>query len=242
LLRGASRSHVAAVDPGDAEPVLDYLDREGLKLAAILCTHHHGDHVGGIGDLARRLPVPVYGPASEHIPHRTHALAGGDSITVPALDLSFEVIDVPGHTLGHIAYYGNGILFCGDTLFSAGCGRLFEGTATQMHASLSRLKSLPGETRVYCAHEYTASNLRFAAVVEPGNPAIMRYARDVAERRARGLPTIPSTLALELSINPFLRDGEGTVREAAAMHAGKPLVGPVEIFAELRRWKDGFRG
>jgi len=242
MLRGAAPRHVAAVDPGDAQPVLDYLAREGLELTAILCTHHHGDHVGGVADLTARFPVPVYGPASERIPQRTHGLADGDRITVPGLDLHFEVLGVPGHTLGHIAYYGHGLLFCGDTLFSAGCGRLFEGTAAQMHASLSRLRSLPGDTRVFCAHEYTASNLRFAAKVEPGNAEVERYAREVSAQRARGLPTLPSTLDRELRINPFLRGGERTVRDAASAHAARPLVGELETFAELRRWKDGFRG
>lgn len=242
MLRGESPRHVAAVDPGDAAPVLDYLAREGLALAAILCTHHHGDHVGGIEDLTARFPVPVYGPASERIPRRSHGLTDGDLVTVPGLGLRFEVLGVPGHTLGHIAYYGHGLLFCGDTLFSAGCGRLFEGTAAQMHASLSRLRSLPGDTRVFCAHEYTASNLRFAATVEPGNAEIESYARAVNAKRARGLPTLPSTLDQELRINPFLRCRERLIRESAAAHAGRPLVGEDEIFAELRRWKDGFRG
>lgn len=242
MLRGASSRHVAAVDPGDAQPVLDYLAREGLELAAILCTHHHSDHVGGVAELTARFPVPVYGPASERIPQRTHGLADGDWITVPGIALRFEVLGVPGHTLGHIAYYGHGLLFCGDTLFSAGCGRLFEGTAAQMHASLSRLRSLPGDTRVFCAHEYTASNLRFAATVEPGNTEIEHHARDVALRRARGLPTLPSTLDRELRINPFLRCGEPSIRESVTAHAGRPLVGESDIFAELRRWKDGFRG
>lgn len=242
MLRGESPRHVAAVDPGDAEPVFDYLAREGLELAAILCTHHHGDHVGGVEQLTARFPVPVYGPASEHIPRRSHGLADHDSVTLPELELRFEVLGIPGHTLGHIAYYGHGLLFCGDTLFSAGCGRLFEGTAAQMHASLSRLRSLPGDTRVFCGHEYTASNLRFAATVEPGNTEIESYAREVNEKRARGLPTLPSTLDQELRINPFLRCRERQIRETASAHAGRPLVGEVEIFAELRRWKDGFRG
>jgi hydroxyacylglutathione hydrolase len=231
---------VAAVDPGDAAPVEAALAERGLELAAILVTHHHGDHTGGIRALLERFDVPVYGPAEEPIPGRTHALTGGDRVDLPALGLSFEVIDVPGHTAGHIAYYGHGALFCGDTLFSGGCGRLFEGTPSQMTSSLDRLAALPDSTRIYCAHEYTLSNLRFAAAVEPDNRALSDYAAQARTLRADDRPTLPSTVGLERSVNPFLRCDEPAVVRAAETHGGRALADRVEVFATVRAWKDGF--
>jgi hydroxyacylglutathione hydrolase len=162
-------SRAAVVDPGDAAPVIAHLRREGIELAAIVATHHHGDHVGGIRDLLSQWRVPVFGPAGEDIPGRTDALREGDAFELPDVGVSMSVLDIPGHTSGHIACFGGGLLFCGDTLFAAGCGRLFEGTPAQMLASLDKLAALPGETRVYCGHEYTISNLRFALAVEPGS-------------------------------------------------------------------------
>ncbi|OGI46346.1 MAG: hydroxyacylglutathione hydrolase [Candidatus Muproteobacteria bacterium RBG_16_65_34] len=241
LIRGAP-GQVAIVDPGDAGPVLDFLARERLTPAAILCTHHHGDHVGGVQDLLRRHAIPVYGPARERIPGLTHPLAEGDRVRLPELALEFAVLDVPGHTHGHIAYYGAGMLFCGDTLFSAGCGRLFEGTAEEMYRSLTKLAALPPDTLVYCAHEYTAANLRFAIAVEPDNAEIRAYQREISERRARGEPSLPSTIGRERRINPFLRAAEASVRRAAERHGGRRLAENVNVFAELRRWKDDFRG
>ena len=230
----------AVVDPGDAAPVIAYLEREGLKLSAILATHHHGDHVGGIRALLARGQVPVFGPASEEIPGRTQALAEGDAIVVPGLDLKLSVLDIPAHTAGHIAFVGNGLLFSGDTLFAAGCGRLFEGTPTQMVSSLDKLAALPGATAVYCGHEYTMSNLRFALAVEPGRAALLqRQAREQA-KRDRGVPTLPSTMNDELSTNPFLRTGEASVRAAVEQHAGRALRDRVGVFAELRAWKNSF--
>ena len=230
----------AVVDPGDAAPVIAYLDREGIALSAILATHHHGDHVGGVLDLVARWPVPVFGPARETIPGRTHALAEGNSITVPGMGCRFSVLDIPGHTSGHIAYVGDDILFCGDTLFAAGCGRLFEGTPAQMVASLDKLAALPETVSVYCGHEYTLSNLKFALVVEQGSQALL--AREVRERskRERGLPTLPSTIAEERLTNPFLRTGEAVICSAAERHAGRPLANRVAVFAELRAWKNAF--
>ena len=192
---------VAVVDPGDAAPVLQHLAQSGDRLCAILATHHHGDHVGGIAELLATEAVPVFGPAAENIAGVTHALAGGEHITVPGVGVEFEILAVPGHTRGHLAYYGpslagTGAVFCGDTLFGAGCGRLFEGTPAQMQASLARLAVLPAPTLVYCAHEYTQSNLRFAAAVEPGNIAVQRRCEDVARDRAarRATPgSCPST-------------------------------------------------
>jgi hydroxyacylglutathione hydrolase len=242
LLSGRTPGAIAVVDPGDAASVLARCEHDGLTPVAILCTHHHGDHVGGVEELHRRFPVPVYGPARERIPVLTHPLAGGERLMLDALGIALDVLAVPGHTLGHIAYYGNGKLFCGDTLFSAGCGRLFEGTAAQMHASLMHLASLPGETEVYCAHEYTEANLRFAMTVEPDNPDIREYRRTVSARRRDGLPSLPTTIARERCINPFLRASEPTVRQSVERMAGQPLRSDLEVFTCLRRWKDGFRG
>ncbi len=242
LVRGQSADRVAIVDPGDAAPVLDALATQHLTPVAILCTHHHGDHVGGVAELLARYHVPVYGPAQEHIPALTHCVRGGERVRLDALGLEFDVLDVPGHTAGHIAYYGASLLFCGDTLFSAGCGRLFEGTAEQLHTSLARLAALPPDTAVYCAHEYTAANLRFALAVEPDNDDTRRHREHVRELRARGEPTLPSTIGRERCINPFLRVAEPRVRRAVAAWAGREPVSDAETFALLRRWKDGFNG
>jgi len=233
------------VDAGDAAPVLAYLEREGLELTAILCTHHHLDHVGGNTALLERFHVPVFGPANESIPGRTRALAEGDRITVPGIGVELDVLDIPGHTAGHIAFTGDvggPAVFCGDTLFAAGCGRIFEGTPEQMWTSLSKLAALPGATRVYCGHEYTLANLRFAAAAEPGNPAIAeRIAREQA-KRDRALPTLPSTIADEHATNPFLRAPQAPLRVAAEAHAGRPLAGTVATFAALREWKNVYKG
>ena len=231
---------VAVVDPGDARPVIDTLEREGLTLDTILVTHHHGDHVGGVAELVKRFSVPVFGPAGERIPCRTRALADGDQVHLDVLGLEFEVIDCPGHTAGHIAYYGHGCLFCGDTLFSAGCGRLFEGTPAQMNASLHRFAPLPSATRVYCAHEYTLSNLRFAATVEPDNDSLQAYAEQARLLRAQDRPTLPSTVGRERDVNPFLRCTEPSVVAAAERHAGSAMEDETAVFATIRAWKDSF--
>jgi hydroxyacylglutathione hydrolase len=241
LVQGHTPDRVAVVDPGDETPVLRRLEQGGLQPVAILCTHHHWDHTGGIQALRDRYHIPVYAPAREHIPSATHRVAGGDRVDLESLDLCFDVIETPGHTRGHIAYAGAGMLFCGDTLFSAGCGRLFEGSAEQLYASLERLAALPDDTLVYCAHEYTAANLRFAAAVEPGNPAIRTRTEEVERLRSRGQPSLPAVLGGEKRYNPFLRSTVPAVRQAAERHAGKPLDSPLAVFTELRRWKDGFR-
>ena len=240
LVRGRT-DRVAIVDPGDAEPVLALLARERLTPAAVLCTHHHGDHVGGVEDLRARYDIPVYGPRRERIAGLTHPVAEGDRVVLSDLDTTFDVLDIPGHTSGHIAYVGGGLLFCGDTLFSAGCGRLFEGTAEQMHASLAKLAALPEATAVYCGHEYTEANLHFALAVEPDNDAARRYLREVETLRARGAVTLPSTLARERQINPFLRSHMPSVRAAAEARAGQTLASDAAVFAVVRRWKDTFK-
>ncbi|MBK6907501.1 MAG: hydroxyacylglutathione hydrolase [Rhodocyclaceae bacterium] len=242
-----SGMNVAVVDPGDATPVLAYLRESGATLSALLITHHHGDHIGGIDALikAANAPVQVFGPARESIPGLTDPLQGGEHLSLPALALELEVLAVPGHTAGHLAYYGanlgtDGALFCGDTLFGAGCGRLFEGTAAQMQASLAKIAVLPAPTCVYCAHEYTQSNLGFALAVEPDNPITRQRAHTVAEQRARGLATVPLTLSEELATNPFLRWSSPEVIAAATVQLGHPPEDKVQTFAAIRRWKDGF--
>ncbi|MBL8516368.1 MAG: hydroxyacylglutathione hydrolase [Betaproteobacteria bacterium] len=236
--------HAAVVDPGDAAPIQAALDRLGVSLAAILVTHHHGDHVGGLPALLARHRVPVFGPAGEDIRGVDHRLCEGDEVNIAELDARFRVLDVPGHTRGHIAYVGQaraqGLLFCGDTLFACGCGRLFEGTPSQMQASLAKLAALPGDTRVYCAHEYTLANIRFAEAVEPENAALAaRKARDSA-RRDQGEPTVPSTIADELATNPFLRWESPAVKASVERRAGRALSEPATIFACLREWKNTF--
>ena len=230
---------VVVVDPGDAPPVLEVLERERLSLSSILITHHHNDHQGGVAELLAHFPVDVFGPATESIKGLTRPLSCGESVHLAPLGVEFCVLAVPGHTLGHLAYYGSGCLFCGDTLFTGGCGRLFEGTPGQMHASLTRLKSLPDETKVYCAHEYTEANLRFALAVEPGNRKLRQRVNEVAVARANGWATVPSSIALENATNPFLRCGErevvGSVQgQVAGVHE------PVDVFTALRAWKDIF--
>jgi len=216
-------------------------------------THHHPDHVGGVRALIDARPredLVVYGPTGETIDGVTQTVKGGDHFALDALGIGFEVIDVPGHTRGHIAYYagpagllrddGSPLVFCGDTLFAGGCGRLFEGTPQQMHASLARLAALPSNTRVYCAHEYTLANLRFARAVEPDSPALIARQRTAIATRERGAPTLPSTIALERATNPFLRSDEPTVRHAAEKKKPGAGASAVETFAAIRQWKDSF--
>jgi len=232
---------IVAVDPGDAEPVIAELQRTGASLAAILLTHHHADHIGGVPRLLEHWPVPVLGPEDSRIAPGIRAVHEGERCELPDLGLSFAILQVPGHTLSHIAFYGHGAVFSGDTLFSAGCGRMFEGDPTQMNASLTKLRRLPPDTRVYCGHEYTAANLRFALTVDPANRAAQGYQREVASLRARDLPSLPSLMGLENQVNPFLRCDDPTVAAAAARHAGRALAGPAEVFGVLRAWKDQFR-
>lgn len=235
-------SDAVVVDPGDAAPVLAALDARQLRLAGILVTHHHADHTGGVGALMPRLQGPVWGPAAERMPVPVQPMREGDSALV--LGRRFQVMEVPGHTAGHIAYVeqdsAEPILFCGDTLFSAGCGRLFEGTPQQMHKSLGRLAALPDATQVCCAHEYTLSNLRFAHAVEPANDDVVRHRQWCDGERAAGRPTLPSRMARERLINPFLRCHVPGVIAAARGQGAEDDSGPA-VFAALRRWKDHFR-
>ena len=228
----------AVVDPGEARPVLEYLAREKLSLIAILATHHHPDHVGGIGEILREHRVPVYGPRGEPIATLTDPVCEGDTVSLPALDASFSVLDIPGHTRAHIAYYGAGALFCGDTLFACGCGRLFEGTAEQMYASLQKLAALPDDTKVYCGHEYTLANIGFAKSVEPGNAALSARERRDQALRAAGRPTLPSTLGEEKATNPFLRCADPAVVESANKYLGSRVADPIRVFAAIREWKN----
>ncbi len=236
-------THAAVIDPGDAQPVLDALAAHGLTLAAILLTHHHPDHVGGVPALLQRFNVPVFGPGREPIPRITRPLVDGNVITIPELQLRLSVLDVPGHTLGHIAYFApeQQWLFCGDTLFAGGCGRLFEGTPEQMVDSLTKLAALPDETQVFCAHEYTLSNLRFAHEVDPHNDALKtRIARDQA-RRDQGQPTVPSTIGLEKATNPFLRFRRPEIADRLVATGHLSSREPIAVFTALRLWKNSYR-
>ncbi len=226
------------VDPGEPAPVEQWLEQHGLTLHAVLITHHHPDHVGGVRTLKTRYQPTVFGPAAEQIAGVDIPLRGDDVARPGAGFPEFDVIDVPGHTAGHIAYHGSDLLFCGDTLFSGGCGRLFEGTAEQMHRSLRRLAALPEQTRVYAAHEYTAANLRFALEVLPRDAELRRALANALKIMENGRQTLPSTIAREHRINVFLRCDEADVRSAAERWAGTPLSSEVEVFASLRRWKD----
>jgi|SRR5690625_347013 len=234
------------VDPGQADPVLQYLQAQQLDLQAILITHHHADHVGGIEALKQIYPdAQVYGPAKEKIPYCNHTLHGQESIAFPELGLDFTVLDVPGHTAGHIAYYSVGpneqpFLFCGDTLFSIGCGRLFEGTAAQMVESLAKICALPPNTLVCAAHEYTLSNIEWALAVDPHNQKLQSYQNLAQKLRADDIPTLPSRLELELEANPFLRTDVPAIITAAEQYAGRPLQHNSEVFAALREWKNTF--
>jgi hydroxyacylglutathione hydrolase len=230
----------AVVDPGEAAPVLKALQRDGLTLTDIVVTHHHRDHVGGVAELYEASGARVWGPAREDIPCRRYALSDGDPVEL--FGHTFTVIDVPGHTLGHIALHAPSLdaLLCGDTLFAGGCGRVFEGTPQQMLHSLSRLAALPPQTRVYCAHEYTLANLRFARAVEPGNDALARRQQFCQQQRDRGEPTVPSTIDVERATNPFLRCNEPAVRAAAEHRSTGASADAVSTFATIRAWKNSF--
>ncbi len=242
LMHDGTRALV--VDPGDAGPVRRFLGEHGLKLAAILVTHHHADHVGGLRELLGERTVPVFGPATEIIEGVSQPVAEGDTVRIEQMGLAFAVLDIPAHTAGHIAYVSlaaqPGLVFCGDTLFSAGCGRLFEGTPAQLARALEKLAALPDDTRVYCTHEYTLSNLAFACAAEPDNPARDAYLRACEALRAAGRPTLPTTIAQEKAINPFLRCAMPGVTDAVATYTGSRPADALACLAALRAWKDVF--
>ncbi len=229
---------IIIVDPGDSAPVIQAIEQDKLTPKAIFITHHHGDHTGGVSSLVEKYQLPVYGPANEQIPNITYPLSENQLISFKSMGLSFKIIDVPGHTRGHIAYLGHQTLFIGDTLFAGGCGRLFEGTAEQMHHSLSKLLELDNKTLVYCAHEYTQENLAFAQRVEPANERLLQRIKETTRLREMNLPTIPSTLKLEKQTNPFLRFDIKEVRLAAEKFTQKPLDKPADVFKTIRYWKD----
>ncbi len=239
LLENEGYDGCAIVDPGDANPVIQAIEQRGLHLDAILITHKHGDHIGGIRKLKSRWPeAVVYGPNNEPIADLEVKLCEGDRVHLEGLQLDFEVLDVPGHTEGHIAYYGHGVLFCGDTLFAGGCGRVFSGTHEQLSRSLQKIADLPGDTLAYCAHEYTLANLGFAQWVEPGNKALHRRKRQDAAKREQDQPTVPFRIAVELETNPFMRTDQESVIRAAENWMGKPLSDRDAVFHAVREWKD----
>lgn len=228
------------VDPGDAEPVIHAIEQQDLHPVALLITHHHSDHIAGISELITKYNIPVYGPKTETIPHLTFPLEASEGVMIDSAFAPLKVLDVPGHTNGHIAFVIDGNLFCGDTLFGAGCGRLLGGTAKQLHASLQLIASLPEQTKIFCAHEYTQENLRFAMQVEPNSKAIQQRIADTNALRIAGKPSLPSSLALELQTNPFLRCQNAGVVKAAQQFCGYKLNSSDEVFTTLRSWKDQF--
>ena len=240
LIIHAKEKKVIAVDPGDAAPLQDFLTHNHLTLAALLITHHHADHTNGITTLAKHFPIPVYGPNNPSIPGITHAVCEPNTITFPFLPGAFAVLDTPGHTIDHIAYCFGDALFCGDTLFSAGCGRIFEGTAEQMYHSLQKIAALPEKTSIYCTHEYTLQNLAFAQTIEPHNQNIALKIQQVTALRAANRPSLPSLLGEEKAINPFLRCHIKEVVQRVEQHVGFTLSTPVNVFKYLREWKNGF--
>lgn len=238
-----NRNAVIVIDPGTAIPVIEYIRSERLQLIAILITHHHHDHTGGITDLLQFSEVPVYGPRSKNIPAITHPVIENDAIFFPELPLTLSVFEIPGHTLDHIAYYGShpfGMLFCGDTLFACGCGRVFEGTAEQMYRSLQKLSQLPDETLIYCAHEYTLSNIKFALAADPQNAELLAFEVAAQKQRDHNRPTIPTTIGHEKLMNPFLRCDNQEIIASVQKHYGYSQPDPLDIFTALRNWKNNF--
>ena len=236
-----NQMHCVVVDPGDAKVVESFCQQHGLTLAAILITHHHADHTGGLPQLTKTFSgIDVFGPCNPSIKLINQRLTEGQQIHIDTMDLTFDVIELPGHTLDHIAYIGHGGALCGDTLFSAGCGRLFEGSPRQMLHSLAKLRALPDSTQVWCTHEYTLANLAFASAVEPNNQAIVDYSQWAMQMREQDVPTLPTDIKTQKAINPFLRADYPAVRQSAEAFAEKELSSEEAVFAAVRRWKDNF--
>ncbi len=238
LIGQSDSPYVAIVDPGDGDAVLAHCAAKNLTPVAILITHHHWDHTNGIDVIKQQFDIPVYGPANEDIKQLNHTLVEGDAVTIEKLGAHFEVIDTPGHTAGHICYYGHESLFCGDVLFAGGCGRVFEGTAEQMQHALEKIRQLPRNTLIYCAHEYTQDNLIFARVAEPHNQATVTRQQQVITMRSHSQATVPSLLSDEVATNPFLRWDNPQLIKAAEVYSNKPLKSPTDVFAAVRQWKD----
>jgi len=236
---------VVLVDPGESGPCIAFIEKNNLQLCTILITHHHADHVGGIADLKtycqnKGWPLTIYAPENSSIKNIDVRVSGNDIVNISALDISFEVINLAGHTLDHIGYYGNDSVFCGDTLFSGGCGRIFEGSPKQMLSALTRLRDLPERTHVYCAHEYTLANLTFALAVEPKNAELVHYYNQVIAHREKNVATIPTSILLEKKINPFLRCKQTEIINSAANFSGNTPVNELETFTIIRQWKNQF--
>jgi hydroxyacylglutathione hydrolase len=234
--------HAVAVDPGDPAPLIAFLDAHQLVLTAVLITHHHRDHTGGNVELRQRYECAIYGPDNSRIPAITHPLQDGDSVDLAEPGLHLDVLATPGHTLDHLSYVGHGCLFCGDTVFGCGCGKLFEGDAAMMAASLDAILALPDATRVCCAHEYTLSNIAFAKTLDGDNPALLERERVDRDARTHGQPTLPSTLALEKATNPFLRFHIPDMTAFAARALNRPQPTPAEVFGAIRATKDAWDG
>jgi hydroxyacylglutathione hydrolase len=242
VLEREGSDEVAVVDPGDGSPVIEAVLDRGLRIAAVLLTHHHHDHVGGLAGVIRQFHPAVFGSGGDGVPGLDRPLEDGGTAALPFLDIDLDVVALPGHTSRHLGYVGEKIAFVGDTLFAGGCGRVFEGTTDQMHDSLSRLASLVPETKAYCAHEYTVVNLRFGLLVEPGNESMSERLAAAETARAAGQPTVPSTIGYELETNVFLRCSEPGVVAAAEEHAQRDLSPGAEVFGVIRGWKDGWSG
>lgn len=240
LIQAGNTNSVIVVDPGDAKPVLSYIKAHNLTPVALLITHHHYDHVDGIQPFLQHYNVPVFGPKKERIPSKTRSLSCTEHLEIHPDFPAFRVLDVPGHTLGHIAYLINDCLFCGDTLFSAGCGRILGGSTAALFSSLELISRLPPTTKIYCTHEYTAANLRFAHTIEPDNTDILQRQQAVSQLRQNDLPSLPSTLALELKTNPFLRCNQSSVKQRAEQYSAQRLNDDLAVFTVLRKWKDTF--
>lgn len=238
LLKSSSGPETIILDPGEAEPVINAISQQQLKPIAILNTHQHYDHVNGIKSLVETYQLPVYGSSAEFVPCLTHDLKDKQSVFVDSAFPEFEILNIPGHTAGHIAYLYEDKLFSGDTIFSAGCGRLLGGTAEQLFDSIQQLCRLPKHTKIYATHEYTEQNLLFAKLIEPENEALISYQQEVRQLRKQGQVTLPTTIEQELAINPFLRCEQPAVKESVSRYAERDLIEPKEVFAALRIWKD----